>query len=57
MPFVIARRLSTIRDADFILEMEAGRIVEQGTRSSFLEAGGACPRLYEAQFKVPVAEV
>lgn len=38
---VIARRLSTIRDADIIRVMEAGQLVEQGTHTSLLEAGGA----------------
>lgn len=55
--FVIARRLSTFRDADLILVMEAGQIVEQGTHASLLAAGGAYARLYEAQFAAPVAEV
>ena len=55
--FVSAHRLSTLRDADLILVMEAGQIVEQGTHASLLEAGGAYARLYEAQFAAPVAEV
>ncbi|MDP9695669.1 UNVERIFIED_ORG: ATP-binding cassette subfamily B protein [Arthrobacter globiformis] len=55
--FVIAHRLSTVRDADLILVMEAGQIVEQGTHASLLSAGGAYARLYEAQFAAPAAEV
>jgi ATP-binding cassette subfamily B multidrug efflux pump len=51
--FVIAHRLSTIRDADLILVMEAGNIVEQGTRSELLAANGAYFRLYNAQFAAP----
>jgi ATP-binding cassette subfamily B protein len=47
---VIAHRLSTIRDADRIVVMEGGRIVEQGTHESLLTAGGAYERLYAAQF-------
>ena len=55
--FVIAHRLSTIRGADTILVMEQGRIVEQGSHDSLLEAGGAYARLYESQFAAPAAEV
>ncbi len=48
--FVIAHRLSSIRDADLILVMEAGDIVEQGTHEQLLAARGAYCRLYNAQF-------
>ncbi|MFV2120955.1 ABC transporter ATP-binding protein [Streptomyces sp. Act-28] len=49
--FVIAHRLSTVRDADVILVMEAGRIVEQGTHDELLSAGGAYARLHAARFE------
>ena len=48
--FIIAHRLSTVRDADLILVMEHGAIVEQGTHAQLLAAGGAYSRLYAAQF-------
>ena len=48
--FVIAHRLSTVRDADTILVMEDGRIVEQGDHETLLAAGGAYADLYNAQF-------
>ncbi|MET7302320.1 ABC transporter ATP-binding protein [Embleya sp. NPDC005575] len=48
--FVIAHRLSTVRDADLILVMEAGHIVEQGTHDQLCAAGGAYARLHAAQF-------
>ena len=47
---MIAHRLSTIRDADLILVMEDGAIVEQGTHDSLLDDDGAYARLYNAQF-------
>ncbi len=53
----IAHRLSTIRDADLILVMESGRIVEQGDHDQLLAAGGAYADLYEAQFAGPAEEL
>ncbi|MFN8423398.1 MAG: ATP-binding cassette domain-containing protein [Anaerolineae bacterium] len=49
--FVIAHRLSTICDADQVLMLEAGRIVERGTHTSLLAAGGAYAKLYASQFE------
>jgi ATP-binding cassette subfamily B protein len=48
--FVIAHRLSTVRDADLILVMDQGRIVEQGTHRQLMAKGGHYLKLYEAQF-------
>ncbi|WP_371786416.1 ABC transporter ATP-binding protein [Streptosporangium subroseum] len=47
---VIAHRLSTVRAADVILVIEDGRIVERGTHSALLEAGGRYEELYRTQF-------
>jgi ATP-binding cassette subfamily B multidrug efflux pump len=47
---VIARRLSTVRDADLILVMDHGRIVEHGTHHQLLAGGGLYTDLYAAQF-------
>jgi ATP-binding cassette subfamily B multidrug efflux pump len=54
--FVIAHRLSTVRDADLILVMEDGAIVEQGTHQGLLARGGAYSALYQAQFAGAAAE-
>jgi ATP-binding cassette subfamily B protein len=47
---VIAHRLSTVREADQILVVDAGRIVERGTHAELLEAGGLYADLYITQF-------
>ena len=47
---VIAHRLSTIRDADNILFMENGNIIEQGNHAELLKKGGAYAALYNSQF-------
>lgn len=48
---VVAHRLSTIRDADEILVLEKGEIVERGTHTGLLEAEGVYSRLYHLQFE------
>ncbi|GAB3827769.1 hypothetical protein GCM10027610_011520 [Dactylosporangium cerinum] len=47
---VIAHRLSTVRAADLILVVEAGRIVERGTHTELLAVGGRYAELYHTQF-------
>ena len=47
---VIAHRLSTVRRADRILVLEAGRLAEMGTHQELLDRGGIYRRLYELQF-------
>jgi len=47
---VIAHRLSTVRDADLILVIDAGRVVERGRHSELLAAGGLYAELYHTQF-------
>jgi ATP-binding cassette subfamily B protein len=49
---VIAHRLSTITDADLILVMDSGRLVEQGTHRRLLESGGRYAQLIAAQVGV-----
>jgi ATP-binding cassette subfamily B protein len=49
--FVIAHRLRTIRDADEVLVIDGGRIVERGTHDELLAAKGVYQKLYMAQFK------
>ncbi len=48
---VIAHRLSTIEKADRVVAMEAGRVVEQGTHTELLAAGGLYARLHAMQFR------
>ena len=47
---VIAHRLSTVRQADMILVVDQGRIIERGTHEQLLAAGGAYANLYSTQF-------
>ena len=49
--FVVAHRLSTIREADIILVMNQGRIVEQGNHASLLAQNGFYTKLYNSQFE------
>ena len=48
--FIVAHRLSTIKEADLILVMNNGNIIEQGTHSELLEKGGFYAKLYNSQF-------
>lgn len=48
---VIAHRLSTVRDADLILVVDGGRIVERGRHEELLAAGGLYAELYRTQFR------
>lgn len=48
--FIVAHRLSTIREADVILVMKDGHIIEQGNHESLLEQGGFYRELYQSQF-------
>ncbi len=50
--FVVAHRLSTIRNADLILVMKDGQIIEQGNHNELLQKGGFYYNLYNSQFKV-----
>ncbi|HVT72831.1 MAG TPA: ABC transporter ATP-binding protein [Lacunisphaera sp.] len=48
--FVIAHRLSTVQQADLILVLDKGRIVERGRHAALVEAGGLYAQLYRTQF-------
>lgn len=50
--FVVAHRLSTIRNADLILVMNDGKIVEQGNHTQLLAKNGFYSKLYNSQFQV-----
>ena len=47
---VIAHRLSTIENADQVIVLEQGRVIETGTHQELLEHGQAYSRLYQTQF-------
>src|SRR5690625_415437 len=53
--FVIAHRLSTIQDADLILAMDQGSVIEQGTHEELLEQEGFYSELYHSQFSEDAA--
>lgn len=48
--FIVAHRLSTIREADVILVMKDGKVIEQGNHDMLLEKGGFYANLYNSQF-------
>lgn len=50
--FIVAHRLSTIREADIILVMKDGNIIEQGNHETLLKQGGFYAKLYHSQFSV-----
>ena len=49
--FIVAHRLSTIRQADVILVMKDGHVIEQGTHDQLLAQGGFYANLYNSQFE------
>lgn len=48
--FIVAHRLSTIKEADLILVMKNGNIIEQGTHTELMASGGFYKNLYDSQF-------
>ncbi len=50
--FIVAHRLSTIREADIILVMKDGNIIEQGNHETLLAQGGFYANLYQSQFSM-----
>ena len=54
---VIAHRLATVRDADEIVVLDAGRVVQRGSHAELLRAGGLYRRLYDLQFRIEEAPV
>ena len=49
--FIVAHRLSTIREADVILVMRDGNIIEQGNHTDLLQKNGFYAKLYNSQFE------
>ena len=49
--FIVAHRLSTIQEADVILVMKDGRVIEQGSHAELLAKGGFYKNLFEAQWR------
>ena len=50
--FIVAHRLSTVKNADLIIVMKDGKIIEQGRHEELLELGGFYNKLYNSQFAV-----
>ena len=50
--FVIAHRLSTVRNADCIMVLDQGRIIERGTHQDLIEKKGTYYRLYTGAFEL-----
>ena len=50
--FIVAHRLSTIKEADIILAMDKGKIIEQGTHEELMANGGFYCNLYNSQFAI-----
>lgn len=49
--FIVAHRLSTIKEADIILVMKDGKIIEKGNHEQLLAAGGFYKKLWSSQFE------
>lgn len=50
--FIVAHRLSTIREADIILVMDSGKVIEQGTHEELLAEKGFYAKLYNSQYEL-----
>ena len=55
--FIVAHRLSTIREADCIVAMKDGKIMETGTHKELLSKGGFYAKLYNSQFDSPSTDM